>query len=186
MSLWSQIVAISSACFKCGVYICIKLAGDIPAAILIMSQGISSFCFSGLILALWFQEFHFFSGNLWQEYVCVFGVCSIGYFAQYTLTRGGQILIAGLASLMRATDIAWSFLWGWLFFQQMPNYLTFIGATLMFMSVLLITLEKIKKSSAKNKELEQNLKNERYDKISALKTSSFDYRRPASNKHSIN
>eukprot|EP01084_Bolivina_argentea_P187124 322404_1 len=51
---------------------------------------------------------------------------------------------------MRATDIAWSFLWGILFFDQYPNYLTMIGGCTMFLSVLLVSIEKIKKAATKN------------------------------------
>eukprot|EP01084_Bolivina_argentea_P077650 140889_1 len=149
-NLPGYIISVCSSMFQAGVYICIKLAGNVPVVILIFSQGIFSCLLGVLVVIFWENSFHFFIGNVWQEYVCIFCVCSIGYGAQYTLTRGGQLLISGLASLMRATDIAWSFVWGIIFFTQYPNVLTIIGAIIMFLSVSFVSWEKIKKAAKYN------------------------------------
>ena len=118
----------------------------VPASLLMFSQGLFSVIL-GLGVSLCDPnnyKFHGFTGK-WEEYVCIIGVCCIGFVSQWTLTRGGQLLIAGLASLMRATDIAWAFLWGALFFSEIPNYLTVIGGVTMFASIFMVSLEKIKK-----------------------------------------
>lgn len=143
------LVAMSSALFQCGVYICIKLAVGAPAALLMVSQGMWSMNISALTTVCLGQRFHGFSGDDWKEYVCILGICSVGYVSQWTLTRGGQLLIAGLASLMRATDIAWSFLWSVVFFNEVPNYLTCIGGVTMFGAVFMVSLEKVKKAVRK-------------------------------------
>eukprot|EP01083_Nonionella_stella_P014476 40645_1 len=141
------LVAIASSCFQCGIYICIKLAVGAPAVLLMLSQGICSWLLSVLILIVWEKEVHLFKDNTWQEYVCVAGICCIGYASQWTLTRGGQLLIAALASLMRTTDIAWAFLWEMVFFSQIPDLLTILGAVAMFCSVFMVSMEKIKTAS---------------------------------------
>lgn len=137
--------------FQTGVYICIKLAGNVPVVFLIMSQGLCSTILGLIVLIFWEKSFHFFTfpDIIWQEFVCIFCICSVGYVSQWTLTRGGQLLIAGLASLMRATDIAWSFVYGAIFFKEYPNYLTLIGAVTMFSSVLMVSIEKVKNAGIK-------------------------------------
>ena len=141
-SLPGYLVSTASSGFQAGVYICIKLAGNVPAVVLIFSQGTFSCILGTLVLIFWEKSIHFFDENsIWQDYICIICICCIGYISQYTLTRGGQLLIAGLASLMRATDIAWSFVWGILFFKQYPNYLTIIGAITMFSSVFMVSLK---------------------------------------------
>jgi len=177
-------MSIASALFQCCVYICIKLAYDTPASILILTQGICSCCLSGLALFVWFRSFHFFAGGIWQEYVCVAGVCLVGYLAQYSLTRGCQILISGLASLLRTTDIGWAFVWGVLFFHQTPNYITIIGAILMFLSVVIITIDKMIQLYKKGKTNLTDLANTVYER--AINTSSNNSKPSTTSKYSVN
>ena len=137
------LIAISSSLFQCGVYICIKLAVGVPAVLLMFSQGLFSVILGLMVIIIDPKNYVFkgFNNCEWQQYICIISICFIGFISQWTLTRGGQLLIAGLASLMRATDIAWAFLWGALFFGQIPNFLTVIGGIIMFISIFIVSFD---------------------------------------------
>ena len=150
------------------------MAGKVPAIALIASQGFFS-CLLGLtILGVTFygdksfKAYHGF-GTDYLDYICIASICGIGYVAQWSLTRGGQLLIAGLASLMRSTDIAWSFLLGLICFHQKPNVYTIIGAVVMFFSILMVSLEKLK-SVQQPKQDDKNIQGD-YSRRSSFKPS---------------
>eukprot|EP01084_Bolivina_argentea_P261457 441843_1 len=146
------IISMVAALCQSGVYICIKSAGTVQVVTLILSRGIMSLISGILLIIFYFKEIH--PMRHYDDVICISLICVIGYCAQYSLTKGGKLLIVGLSSLLRATDIGWCFLWEIIVFKTMPNYITIIGAVTMFLSVLLVSIEKVNKSRNFNQKID--------------------------------
>eukprot|EP01084_Bolivina_argentea_P248632 415942_1 len=133
--------AILSAVLMSGVFIFIRLAKAAPPTILIIAQGISCII-EALIIGLIFQ--HFNGLNTVNDFICLCSIGIVGYCAQWSLTKASQILPAALSSLLRSTDIIWTYLAQILIFHELPSYLTYIGAFIILFAILFVTMEKIK------------------------------------------
>eukprot|EP01084_Bolivina_argentea_P222859 377179_1 len=140
--------AVESAIAQTITYICIKYAKTVSPTVLVLSQGICS-CILALILLYTFKNAEWNPITTWIEIVYILGLGSVGYIAQLTLTKGGQLLISGFASLLRTTDIVWSFIWQIIFWRLIPNVLTISGAVMMLCGISLISFEKIRAGKQK-------------------------------------
>ena len=131
-----------------GVFIFIRLAKKAPTTILIIVQGISCII-EGVIFGFLLETFRGLYN--WEDYVCLLSVGVIGYGAQWSLTKASQLLPAALASILRSTEILWTYTWQMILFRQYPSYLTVLGVVAILVGVLVVTLDKIKQKEAKQK-----------------------------------
>ena len=148
------ITAIISAILMSGVFIFIRLAKKAPPTILIISQGISCII-EGVILLFIFQ--HFYLLYTIYDYICLLSIGCIGYLAQWSLTKSSQILPAALSSILRSTEILWTYLSQIIFFNQLPSYLTIIGVIAILIAILTVTLEKIRQKKERDKQETQSI-----------------------------
>ena len=137
------IAAIISAILMSGVFIFIRLAKKAPPTILIVSQGISCIV-EGVVIMLLFQNFY----GLFTvyDYICLLSIGCIGYLAQWNLTKASQLLPAALSSILRSTEILWTYLSQILIFHQLPSYFTIFGVASIFIAIFIVTSEKIRQN----------------------------------------
>ena len=153
--LLGYFISLSGGCIGGAVFIFIVKAKRAPTTALVCSQGI--FCFLiALILCSLFQVFHILI--TWQDWICFLTLCIGGFLAQWTFNQGAKLVPAGLSSLLRSSDTIWSYVWQILWFHQMPNWITIIGAIGVISGVAMVSIEKIRakrKAEMEKKQIEE-------------------------------
>ena len=76
----------------------------------------------------------------WTDYLCLFGVGIVGYCAQISMTLSSKLLKPSTASIIRNTDLIFSFIWQIWLFHTIPNELTISGAILILISILVLSV----------------------------------------------
>ena len=143
--------------FLCGfVFVFIRFAHKAPTFSLIFSQGFFT-VFEAIIGGLIFQKFiGLFS---WKDYIGMCGIGFVSYCAQWTFNKSGQLIQANLSSIIRSTDIIWTYIWQIIFFKNNPDWITVLGAIFSIIGIMIVSYDKvndksdtIKKSDTNNKE----------------------------------
>ena len=148
------IVGLISAGLGSMVFVLIRLAKDVNVFFLIISHAVLSVVVCGVILIIfivcfdnlqtWNSEGIFIQPKI--EIFLFFIILAIaGYGGQYTQNKGGQLSPAGISSLMRSSDIVWSYILQVVFFNTVPNGWTISGATIVMFAIFLVSYEKLKK-----------------------------------------
>lgn len=75
-----------------------------------------------------------------REIGYVIGVGLLTLISQEALTRSLKLESAGLISLLRTSDIVWSFVWQIALFGIIPHYFSIIGACLVVLCVTFVSL----------------------------------------------
>eukprot|EP01084_Bolivina_argentea_P240062 403385_1 len=132
--------------------------------LLVLSYSIFS-CVAGILSTIIYHYLHAFENHVlfkfvgfngWNEikqWLVLLGMGIVGYFAQTTMTFSAQKLQAGLSSFIRSSDIIWSYIFGVLFFHQIPSLVTITGALLIFASIMGVCVLKYLKTKQRMKDL---------------------------------
>ena len=129
------------------LFIFIKLAKGANVMFLVISHGL--FCIiEGIIMMLLFQKFEvngLFVNPSVVSWCLMISIGFIGYIGQWTLNKSAQLIPAGISSLLRSSDMIWTYIWQIIFFDTMPNVFTVIGALSIFTGICMVSYEKFKK-----------------------------------------
>ncbi|KAJ3279010.1 hypothetical protein HK104_001852 [Borealophlyctis nickersoniae] len=99
------------------------------------------FSFVGLVLFQWDEAVGVWKWDLEQWGVSL-GIGATAYIAQCFLNAGLQLANAGPATLMRNLDIVFAFVFGLVFFNEVPRLTSVIGATLILVATACVALLK--------------------------------------------
>lgn len=133
------LAALLSTIFGAIVYILLKVLKNLHfSAIMITFATYTILQTSGMAWA---------SGNLcWpkcgSERLLVVALGVTSFSGQMLLTIASQLEEAGLVAMARTVDVVFAFAWQILFFGEVPNVFSLIGALLVTLSVMLIGLRK--------------------------------------------
>eukprot|EP00568_Trieres_chinensis_P013704 CAMPEP_0183293088 /NCGR_PEP_ID=MMETSP0160_2-20130417/1910_1 /TAXON_ID=2839 ORGANISM="Odontella Sinensis, Strain Grunow 1884" /NCGR_SAMPLE_ID=MMETSP0160_2 /ASSEMBLY_ACC=CAM_ASM_000250 /LENGTH=379 /DNA_ID=CAMNT_0025454147 /DNA_START=70 /DNA_END=1209 /DNA_ORIENTATION=+ len=141
------ITAFLGACLASGVIILVRKAGKIGAHTF---QLVLSWAIFGIFFSLIFSRpLAGTDGGTWglpsshAAWGYVFGLCCFGSMAHLLMNYAGRITRAGLISLMKSSEMLWSYLLQVLVFGEAPRPMTLVGAGLILISLVLIGVQKM-------------------------------------------
>lgn len=137
--LWGAVAAFSSTLFGANAYILLRVLKGIHYSVIMINFGF--FALIETIFVSWtLGVLCVPQCGMERLLVVALGVFSFG--GQILLTTSLQIEQAGPVSIARSADIVFAFIWQMMFFNEMPNVYSLVGALLVTCSVVLIGLRK--------------------------------------------
>lgn len=88
----------------------------------------------------------------WYQPTLLFTLGFFGFSGQYLKTKAIQYIPAGIASLIRSTDVLFGYILQMIFFHKVPNKLTIVGAICVALPIILISWTKLQKSRKKQQQ----------------------------------
>jgi hypothetical protein len=79
----------------------------------------------------------------------------IGSMAHFLLNYAGQLAPASLSSVVRSSDLMFAYIWEIFIFSTIPNGWTWMGVGFISLSLIMITVQKIKEHQNKQQQQEQ-------------------------------
>lgn len=133
------LAALSSTVFGAIVYILLRLLKNLHYSVILV-------CF-GVYTILQSTTMSWISGSLcWpkcgSERFLVISLGVLSFSGQMFLTLAAQLEEAGLVAIARTVDVVFAFMWQIIFFGEIPNVFSILGAILVVTSVILIGLRK--------------------------------------------
>lgn len=133
------LAALSSTVFAAIVYILLRALKDLHFSVIMV-------CFATYSV-LQTSTMAWATGNLcWpkcgSERLLVVSLGVLSFSGQMLLTIAAQLEEAGLVAIARTVDVVFAFMWQIIFFDEIPNVFSILGALLVTSSVVLIGLRK--------------------------------------------
>jgi len=138
-SFLGPIAALSSTIFAAIVYILLRALKDLHFSAIMV-------CFATYSILQTFSM-AWATGNLcWPkcgtERLLVVALGVFSFSGQMLLTIAAQLEEAGLVAIARTVDVVFAFVWQIMFFNEIPNIFSIVGAVLVTSSVMLIGFRK--------------------------------------------
>jgi drug/metabolite transporter (DMT)-like permease len=144
---FGYVTAALGSCAGSAVFILIRKAGTVGAHTL---QLLFSWVCFGTIFSLAFGILQSKHNGEWRlppsrtSWMYVLGLCSIGSAAHFLMNYAGRLTPAGLASITRSSGLMWAYMFEVLIFKEVPKASTIVGVVLIVMSLVAITLQKVR------------------------------------------
>lgn len=138
-NMWGPIASIASTLFGANAYVTLRALKGIHFSVIMTNFGAFA-----LIYTLAICKFHdvlcwpYCNSDRWL--VVALGVFS--FLGQILLTISLQLEEAGPVAIARSADIVFAFIWQILFFKEIPNGYSVVGAMIVTTSVILTGLKK--------------------------------------------
>lgn len=138
-NMWGAVAAVSSTLFGASAYVTLRALKGIHYSVIMSNFG--AFALVYTFIVSWFM-------NILCMPYCNFDrwlVVALGLFSflgQILLTISLQLEEAGPVAIARSADIVFAFFWQILFFKEIPNSYSVIGAIIVTTSVILTGLKK--------------------------------------------
>ncbi|KAK9499071.1 hypothetical protein O3M35_003584 [Rhynocoris fuscipes] len=137
--LWGGISAFSATLFGANAYILLRVLKGLHFSVIMINFGtfalIETLCISWFLGVLCLPQC-----GLERLLILALGIFSFG--GQILLTISLQLEQAGPVSIARSADIVFAFIWQVLFFKEVPNIYSILGAIFVTSSVILIGFRK--------------------------------------------
>ena len=153
------LTSIIGSFFGASVIVLVRKAGKMGAHTL---QLMFSWCIFGILLSILIGTTTYLSPSIasflheerWkmpydiqtEAWWYILGVCSLGSFAHYLMNYAARLTHAGVTSIVRSTDIMWSYILQVTIFHQQPSTATWYGVFLILASLIFVTWEKLSDS----------------------------------------
>mmetsp|Transcript_3416 Transcript_3416/g.6291 ORF Transcript_3416/g.6291 Transcript_3416/m.6291 type:complete len:407 (+) Transcript_3416:240-1460(+) len=148
-----HVTGLLGACCAAGVVTLIRKAGSIGAHTL---QLLFSWAFFGILfstISLVYTSFQLPSST--TSWIYVVGMSVIGSMAHFLLNYAGQLAPASLSSVVRSSDLMFAYIWEIFIFSTIPNGWTWMGVGFISLSLIMITVQKIKEHQNKQQQQQQ-------------------------------
>lgn len=137
--MWGAVAALSSTLFGANAYVILRALKDVHFSVIMTNFGMY-----GLIQCLIVT---LFIGALClpvcgMDRILIVALAVFSFLGQILLTVALQMEQAGPVAIARSTDIVYAFIWQVLFFKEIPNRFSIIGAILVMSSVILTGLRR--------------------------------------------
>lgn len=137
--LWGPVAALSSTLFGANAYVLLRALKGLHFSVIMTNFG--SFALVYTLAVTWF-----IGALCWPpcgtERLLVLCLALFSFLGQILLTISLQIEQAGPVSIARSADIVFAFIWQVMFFKEVPNRYSIIGALLVVTSVMITGLRK--------------------------------------------
>ena len=87
----------------------------------------------------------------YSHILLLFGIGMCGYIGQWAFNTAVQLLPTSKSSILKTTQIIWSYVWQIIFFDIMPNVMTVVGALSIIFSTIYVSLANDKSDSKHEK-----------------------------------
>ncbi len=139
------IVGLLGSCAASSVFLLIRRAGNLKANTL---QLLFSWSVFGIVMSLVVGTIttsisHWHLPSTAKAWWYILGICVFGSSAHFLMNYAGRIAPAGLASILKSTDILWSYVMQIVVFDQIPSKLTIIGVLFIVISLIMLAIHKI-------------------------------------------
>lgn len=138
-NVWGPIASIASTLFGANAYVTLRALKGIHFSVIMTNFGAFALCYT--MIVSWFLGvlcWPYCNSDRWL--VVALGVFS--FLGQILLTISLQLEEAGPVAIARSADIVFAFIWQILFFKEIPNIYSVIGALIVTTSVVLTGLKK--------------------------------------------
>lgn len=138
-NMWGAIAAISSTLFGANAYVTLRALKGIHYSVIMSNFGAFGLLYT--VIISWFMNvlcMPYCNSDRWL--VIALGVFS--FLGQILLTIALQLEEAGPVAIARSADIVFAFIWQMLFFREIPNGYSVVGAVVITASVILTGLKK--------------------------------------------
>lgn len=138
-NVWGAVAAISSTLFGASAYVTLRALKGLHFSVIMSNFG--AFALFYTVAVSWFMNvlcMPYCNSDRWL--VVALGIFS--FLGQILLTISLQLEEAGPVAIARSADIVFAFFWQVLFFKEIPNGFSIIGAIIVTTSVILTGLKK--------------------------------------------
>lgn len=137
--VWGPVAALASTLFGANAYVLLRALKGLHFSVIMTNFG--SFALVYTVVICWYL------GTLcWplcgSDRLLVLALAVFSFGGQILLTLSLQLEQAGPVSIARTSDIVFAFIWQIMFFKEVPNMYSILGAILVVCSVLLSGLRK--------------------------------------------
>ena len=140
------IVALTAAIASGTAYVFVRKLGDVKSEHVVGLFMATAFILSG-IAALITKTMSLPHDTI--QFFCILGIGVSGFLGQQFLTRGLALEKAGPASVMRYLDVIFAFIWSSLFFGNVINPYSIVGAIIISSAASTIAINKMRKQKQK-------------------------------------
>lgn len=138
-SVWGPVAAISSTLFGANAYVTLRALKGLHFSVIMINFGAFASVYTlGVSWIIGILCWPYCDSDRWM--VIALGIFS--FLGQILLTLSLQIEQAGPVAIARSADILFAFIWQIIFFKEIPNGYSIVGALLVVASVLLTALKK--------------------------------------------
>lgn len=138
-SIWGPVAAISSTLFGANAYVTLRALKGIHFSVVMSNFGAFGLIYT--VVVCWFLDIiclPYCNSDRWL----VLALGAFSFLGQILLTTSLQLEEAGPVAIARSADIVFAFVWQILFFKEIPNSYSVIGALIVTSSVILTGLKK--------------------------------------------
>lgn len=138
-TMWGAVAAIASTLFGANAYVTLRALKGIHYSVIMSNFGAFGIVYTMLIS--WFINvlcMPYCNSDRWL----IVALGAFSFLGQILLTISLQIEEAGPVAIARSADIVFAFFWQILFFKEIPNGYSIIGAIIVTSSVILTGLKK--------------------------------------------
>lgn len=138
-NVWGPVAAISSTLFGANAYVTLRALKGIHFSVIMSNFG--AFALIYTVAVSWFMDvicLPYCNSDRWL----VLALGAFSFLGQILLTISLQLEEAGPVAIARSADIVFAFVWQILFFKEIPNIYSVIGALIVTFSVILTGLKK--------------------------------------------
>jgi drug/metabolite transporter (DMT)-like permease len=165
---FGYLVALVGSFCGSGVFCLMRLAGKSGAHTLQLVFSWAAFgVFYSLTIGLLGSQVWQWPSSL-QSWGFVLGIAAFGSVAHFLLNYAGRIAPAGLSSIVRSSQIVWSYAWEMIIFSQVPRISTIIGVACICTSLVLIAIEKVQDNAKNDAEIKNDLLQKQSDEESTV------------------
>jgi len=136
-----HVTGLLGACCAAGVVTLIRKAGSVGAHTL---QLLFSWAFFGILFSAIGLGRHWRLPPTLESWLYVLAMSVIGSAAHFLLNYAGRLAPASLSSIVRSSDLMFAYVWEIFIFQQIPNLWTWAGVGFISLSLLMITVQKVR------------------------------------------
>lgn len=137
--IWGPVAALSATLFGANAYVLLRALKGLHFSVIMTNFGAFALCYT--ILITWYLGVLCWP-QCGTDRLLVIALAIFSFLGQILLTIALQIEQAGPVAIARSADIVFAFIWQVMFFKEVPNGYSIIGAFLVVCSVILTGLRK--------------------------------------------
>eukprot|EP01083_Nonionella_stella_P083641 231324_1 len=139
-----------------GAFLVLRKLKNIKATYSVYSYAVGCIVGSLFTGATKWSEWKAIDFSTWYDPTLLFTLGFFGFAGQYLKTKSIQYIPAGVASLVRSTDVLFGMVLQRIFFKRVPNKLKCVGGLMVALPIMIVSYFKIQKAKElKQKELQK-------------------------------
>lgn len=138
-NIWGAVAAVASTLFGANAYVTLRALKGIHYSVIMSNFGAFGLVYTVIMCS--FMDVLCMPYCMWDRWMVV-ALGAFSFLGQILLTISLQLEEAGPVAIARSADIVFAFFWQTLFFKEIPNGYSIVGAIIVTTSVILTGLKK--------------------------------------------